>query len=111
MKHEARLHHRVRHELGLLDHAAVPAEDLPELPLLGPLQHLGGGRRVGRHVRVDPEVQPALLRVAEPALTVSPLQLRATAVDDDAVQRAGLQPQGLQLRQDLAEPGLQFNRL
>ena len=56
-------------------------------------------------VWVDPEVEPSLLRVAEAALAVPPLQLRAAAVDDDAVQRTGLHPEGLQLRQDLAEPG------
>ena len=56
-------------------------------------------------VRVDPEVEPSLLRVAEAALPVAPLQLRAAGVDNDTVHRTGLQPKGLQLRQDLAEPG------
>ena len=48
VKHEARLHHRVRHELAVLDHAAaaVPPQDLPQLPLLRPLQHLRRRRRV-----------------------------------------------------------------
>ena len=62
-------------------------------------------------VRVDPEVEPSLLRVAEAALPVPPLQLRAAAVDDDAVQRTGLQPEGLQLRQDLAEPEWRKNNV
>ena len=62
-------------------------------------------------VRVDPEVEPPLLRVAEAALPVPPLQLRAAAVDDDAVQRTGLQPEGLKLRQDLAEPGWRANNV